>query len=976
MVGFLRGTIQSFSMSKPYGTGTQIIDGLTFPSLRLFWALSFTYASFMALLLQKALLPLFPELHAGHGLLMNDAIVFHNMAVDIAQRIHSVGWSEWRIYPQGASANVGLLSALYALLGPDPAWFIPFNAAAHATGALLIYRIGARLVEGDVGKLGGLLAAICFLVFPSALQWYGQNHKDAFAIAGLLLVLNAWLLMHDEQFQIRFKSVLSILMAALLGAALLGLVRPYYVLVMVLGFSASFVVASIAHSKPSVIAVRFVFVVLLAIAAAVFMRQGTSVGVYGESFGSDQCASNYGAYCSEKFLWAPSEHIPTILDKSLRRGSELRWYFVQHGRFVGAGSEVDGNRLPGTAWAAITYFPRALVVGLFTPFPDTWDERVTLPRLIGAMETAFWYLVCLGAAVTVVRHRSRKLLAGAIFCAVLIAILAYIHPNVGTLYRQRFGLWHFFMLIGFIGWVSLWRGHLAVSALSRPASTNTPVFSEERFQVALPADRFAGSGAVVMVITLTCYLGFFARDLLLTGQVGLGADLDAFFAAAMIPMFFVSCLAIPLGDAMVLPFVAAQHHAAVERARLLRGTLGLALLLLVGATCFVWVSAPWLVTWVLRTATAEGQVKAVSLLRWFAPIIALSAWTVVGNAALNSLGKPRVSAKGQLAVPVVTLLAMAMAPSEQIMAACIGGMLLGTLVNAAIVILHLRARGLVLLPATMPFAATAEVRAVYWPLVAAAVLPAALVPMNYAFASSVGAGTVAAWAFASKIVVLFSGLAGVGASAVVLPQMAKAFIRPSGGPRQRQDASRLVAAGIWCGGVLMLGGVFFAEPLVAALLGKQLSVSQITVLADIVKIGLMQIPIVIVGALANKLAIAAGRTSRVLYSAILGFTGNIFANLMLVQALGVMGVALGALVGAILSVVAVLAGTYRQIGLSPTEMIVATAGWLAWVAICVALVSTSLAALVCALITLGIVARWQWELLRSDKVTQVFAQSL
>ncbi len=137
-------------MSEQFIASSPVDNGLSFPSSPLFWSLSFAYASFMALLLQKAVLPLFPEMHAGHGLLMNDAIVFHNMATEIAQRIHAIGWSEWRIYPQGASANVGVLSALYALLGPDPAWFIPFNAAAHATGALLIYRIGARLVDGGV----------------------------------------------------------------------------------------------------------------------------------------------------------------------------------------------------------------------------------------------------------------------------------------------------------------------------------------------------------------------------------------------------------------------------------------------------------------------------------------------------------------------------------------------------------------------------------------------------------------------------------------------------------------------------------------------------------------------------------------------------------------------------------------------------------------------------------------------------------
>ena len=58
-----------------------VAEGYAFPTGRIFWSLSFAYACFMALLLQKAILPLWPEMHAGHGLLMNDAIVFHNMAV-------------------------------------------------------------------------------------------------------------------------------------------------------------------------------------------------------------------------------------------------------------------------------------------------------------------------------------------------------------------------------------------------------------------------------------------------------------------------------------------------------------------------------------------------------------------------------------------------------------------------------------------------------------------------------------------------------------------------------------------------------------------------------------------------------------------------------------------------------------------------------------------------------------------------------
>lgn len=937
--------------------GAPLDSSSTFPSFRLFWFLGFSYASFMALLLQKAVLPLLPDMHAGHGLLMNDAIVFHNMAVEIAHRIHVSGWTEWYLYPQGASANVGLLSALYSLLGPDPAWFIPFNAAAHATGALLIYRIGSDLVSSDVGKLGGLLAGICFLVFPSGLQWYGQNHKDAFAIAGTLLALGAWLNTHNPQFRLEWRNLGMGLVATSSGVVLLGLVRPYYVLVIVIGFVASFLVSSIWRSSIRQIAVRFMFIVLLAALAAGFARLGTAVGVYGENL------SPSTLFSSKQFEWKASETAPETLDRILRRASEIRAHFVFFGRSVAAGSEIDGDHLPDTAWRAIAYFPRALVVGLFAPFPSTWGERVTLPRLAGAMETACWYLAFLGAVVAVVRHKSRKLLAGAVFCAVLITMLAYIHPNVGTLYRQRYGLWHFCMLIGCIGWVSLLRSHLMQSSSLDYLSAHATVMDKENQALSLPSERMAGSGAVVMLITLTCYLGFFARDLLLAGQLGLGSELDAFFSAAMIPMFFVSCLAMPLGDAMVLPFTAARSSLLHERERLLQGTLGFALLLLVSAMCFVLVCASWLVTLVLHTASEESLTITASLLRWFAPIVALSAWTVIGNAALNSLGKPRTTAVAQLVVPVMTLLALVLAPTGRIIEASIAGMLIGTLINAVILFWRLRASGLTLFPKRADFSATIEVRHLYWPLVAAAILPAALVPMNYAFASSVTAGTVSAWAFASKIVILFSGLASVGATAVVLPQIAHRLLLTRGGVSQY--ANRLIAIGVWLGGVLMLAGFVFAEPLVASLLGKDLSASQIGDLAGIVKIGLMQIPIVIVGALANKLAIAVGRTSRVMFASMVAFVGNLAINFILVPHIGVLGVAIGALVGGVLSVVILLTGVYRQIGLAPREIMVTIACWLTWLAVCIGLLSTSLAALVAGVIALGTMARLQWIILRT-----------
>lgn len=87
----------------------------------------------------------------------------------------------------------------------------------------------------------------------------------------------------------------------------------------------------------------------------------------------------------------------------------------------------------------------------------------------------------------------------------------------------------------------------------------------------------------------------------------------------------------------------------------------------------------------------------------------------------------------------------------------------------------------------------------------------------------------------------------------------------------------------------------------------------------------MQIPVVIIGILANKLAVAAGRASRVMYSSVLAFIVNFVLNFLLVPKIGVLGVAIGALFGGIISLIVVLAGVYRQIGLSQREIFIASA---------------------------------------------------
>ena len=941
-------------------------------SIRMFWFLSFIYACFLALMFQKLILPLFPEMHAGNGLLRNDAVVFHDLAVEYARRILEHGWGEWRLFP-GAGANVGLLSALYALFGPDPAWFIPFNAAAHATGALMLYLIGPLLWPGRVGIAGGTVAAILFLVFPSSLQWYGQNHKDAFAIAGTLAMLYATLRIYSGRVSRRHVLYSSALTLA--GCTLLAVMRPYFPLLVLLAFLVAWLVcALVAAIEGRLKETRWVLLgagVLIGVGALVTTiavktippdsTPGAAVLTLNAVDGGD-----YGK--ATGWQWKESEWAPAVIDKAFRRIAGLRAHFVGYNKAVGAASGIDEDRLPDTILGVIAYAPRALVVALFEPFPSSWSERVSAPRLVGAIETSVWYLFSIGALLLALRRPSRVVLAGGAFAMTLLVILALVHPNVGTLYRQRFGLWMFVLLCGATGWASVILPRLTGESGREGAKASS---SGGAYGGKGGLDTVVASGSIVVMITLLCYLGFIARDLLMVKTFGMRAQLDGFFSAAMLPMFFVTSLAMPMADVLMRPFLQISADAGMERAeRLVQSLLwygcaglGLASLLLI-------LLAEPISGLVLLHASPSEVTQAAAMLRFFVPILFISAWTVVGNAVLNGLHKSRMAALAQLSVPILTIGAILFAPTTYGPYPAIIGMVVGTAINGVIIAIALAGLGIRLWPARGEAGLISPLmRKGYMSLAVAAFFGAIATPVNYMFASVAGEGSVSAWALASKMVMLFNGLAAVGVASVVLPHLARLI--QHGKENVRNDIYFLLVSGSWIGGLLAVAVFIFSKPLAGAMFsGGNVTDEHIRNLIEVMRLGSLQLPMVVVAAIVVKMAAVAGTSSRVLGSALLGFVVNLAVNFLLIDRFGVVGIAVGALASCALSTAYLAVVTRRDCGFNLTEVYVLIVGWIVWAGVCLAAASESSAAILCAVMGLGCLA-WVQRRIWQDELVAV-----
>jgi peptidoglycan biosynthesis protein MviN/MurJ (putative lipid II flippase) len=321
---------------------------------------------------------------------------------------------------------------------------------------------------------------------------------------------------------------------------------------------------------------------------------------------------------------------------------------------------------------------------------------------------------------------------------------------------------------------------------------------------------------------------------------------------------------------------------------------------------------------------------------------------------------------GQWFVPVVTIVALGCVPKGQSVQAAVVGMLLGSLLNVLWVVYQLKSAGISFFPNMPSFRLLAPVLIVYRHLLFAGFLPAILVPMNYSFAAGINAGSVSAWAFTSKIVVLFSGLASVVATSVVLPHLAGLLIHGGQG-HIRRDTNILLLLSAWAGGLLSVGVFLFAEPLVATLLSKNLYQNQVVELTNIVKVGSLQLPMVIAGALITKLAIVANNSKRMMYAVFLGFIANLLVNIMLVSHFGVMGVAVGAMAGTATSTTALILSAHRSVGLKFKDVAVLLSTWLVWVGVCVGVTSRSAAALTSVLFAVAGMTWAHYFLLKSEK---------
>lgn len=913
------------------------------------WLGAFAYSLIAGVVLQTLLLPMLPSMHAGHGLMFGDAIFFHEQALWLVAQIESGGWGEWRLVPSAATtANVGVLAALYAFFGPEPLLFLPLNAAFHALGTVLVLLVALQLFPDRVGLRGGLLAALVFLIFPSALVWYGQNHKDAFAIAGFLLVLLAFLRALDWA---GGRALLSNVLMFVAGFFLVSIMRPHLPFIYLIAFGGAFLIVAFFslvrcdwNKRRGLLAFAGLLLLGVALLPVVPVSHGLVEG------GAD-IVPGYNSPVETTWAWQESSYLPRSLDGLLHKVASVRVYFIGFGQLSEAGSGIDESVRPQNAEELVFYLPRALQVGVFAPFPSFWVERLSPARVVGALETLAFYLFFPGVLVMLWRRMSRGLFICLSVALAVIMINAVVSPNLGTLHRVRFGQWFIFMIVGACGWVTLW-DWVAARFVTREHSG--PVMPS--------GSKAASAGFMVMLISLLGFIGLLIRDLLLIDRVGFGQALDSYYLAMMLPVFFTGILAVPLGDALSTRIVQLAEHFKVKG--LLRAVSSLTLLL------FILISTGLLLftDQIFAFFVADGD---VSLVRQLFPmallLLVFSGLLVTGNSLVNSLGRPVLAAAGQLAVPVVVILVVLLADGSRAVSAAMLGMVLGQLVNLAVLSVLLWRYGFNVVPGSLaPLRGESEMlHNVKW-LALCALLTGVAVPVNYWFAGSIGVGAVSTWALGSKLIQVSSVIGAALMTAVFVPYMSK-VVAAGVRSRIRDDLFTSLIVGGWGSVVVVMAVFIFAEPLIYT--GSQ-GVEQehaAEVLITIVKLGALQLPFVMSSILLFKLCAVSSGSLKAVVAALVGLLVNVLLNILLVPQFGLVGLAMAWTLSSLVTTLVIMAATREHSHLSVRDAFMVLATWLMLGVLAAALHFHSLLGGLVATVLAGLLMFYQLRLLSQQR---------
>jgi hypothetical protein len=363
-----------------------------------------------------------------------DGSMYRRDAIVLAGNLRRGEFRTW--FTDQYPFHVRLYSISFLVFGPLLGFNIlavePLNLLCYLGILALVYRLAAE----PFGSRAGLIAATAVAIWPTFLLHTRQPLKDPLFLVSMLIIILilARLIIGTRSGR---ESVLYGLIGGLV-AAMLWRVRTDMAPVLVGALTIGAVLLGIRQFQLERAVGSNVagMTLLVALTAAVIL--------WIPGYQSPQDVADFVRY---------SEPPTTTARGAVKASFKVPWWSVARQVsakrrgfirvYAGSSSNIDTDVTFGNGWEFIRYLPRAIIIGLFAPFPDMWftsgNTVGRMGRILSGIEMLSMYAIEI-LAFAVLWWRRRDLVVWLLFLITLMGAtaLGLVIVNIGALYRFRY----------------------------------------------------------------------------------------------------------------------------------------------------------------------------------------------------------------------------------------------------------------------------------------------------------------------------------------------------------------------------------------------------------------------------------------------------------------------------------------------------------------------------------------------------------
>jgi len=384
------------------------------------------------------------------------------------------------------------------------------------------------------------------------------------------------------------------------------------------------------------------------------------------------------------------------------------------------------------------------------------------------------------------------------------------------------------------------------------------------------------------------------KEVIVARQFGTSDALDAFLIAFLVPQFIATVIGDSFSGGLIPTYIQVRQHKGWEAAqRLLSSVMAWSSVFLVGLSALLALSAPYLLP-ILASGFGPEKLALTRLLFYvLLPTLVIYGLSRIWAAIINAGERFALVAAAPIITSALTVAFLLLLGNLWGIYSYVVGVVGGLALEAALVAWSLRRQGFSLNIRWHGLdSSTRQVISQYTPTVAAAFLFSSSTLIDQAMAAMLGPGSVSTLNYGSKVVLAINGVAILAVATAVLPHFSK-MVTLEDWTGLRHTLKTYIGLIFIVSVPLTLGLVYFSEPLVSLLFQRGAFTTEDTHLVSQVQaLFLLQVPFVSAGMLLVRLTSSLHANHWLIWSAVIGVTVNVVLNYVLMQWLGVAGIAL------------------------------------------------------------------------------------